>query len=98
MVAYEAAHVKQRLNATKFDFTVPPLTPPNHKDQPTFNKDGHTPSVKTPVRRLRRQTVERGRIGGDSCNMILVADHTAFQLFGDVQSTSSQLVGQVTVM
>ena len=48
-------------------------------------------------RRLRRQSVNQGNIGGDSCSLILIADYSAFQMFReDVDSASSQLVSHVT--
>lgn len=99
MVAYAKSRVKERLNTTMFDYTVPPPLPsassPEHHNFASKHKS-HTLSM-TPTRRLRRQTVNRGNIGGDSCDMILIADFTAFTMFIDVQSTVSQLVGNMRV-
>lgn len=97
MVAYDASHVKERLNSTRFDYTVSPVDPSFSHD--TWRKQHSSATYASkPAGRLRRQTVNRGRIGGDSCNMILIADHTVIRLFNDVQSVSSQLVCHVTVM
>lgn len=86
MVAYAKSHVKQRLNATRFDFQVPP---PVH----TLNKEyRHTDTSQPKDRRLRRQTVDMGNIEGSSCGITLVADSFAFKMFGSIQSTASQLV------
>lgn len=99
MVAYAASHVKDRLNSTRFDYTVPPVGPAySHEGQALDKQDSSVSYASKPAERLRRQTVDTGMIGGDSCNMILIADHTAFTLFNDVQSVSSQLVCHMTVM
>ena len=96
MVAYATSHVKQRLNATRFDYSVPPAESAlSHQDKQTLSKHHHVPtsSANGVAGRVRRQTVDTGAIRGTSCNMILIADHTAFQLFNsDVQGASSQLV------
>lgn len=102
MIAYTASHVKQRLNATRFDYIVPPpLVPPfTSEDHHLLDKQhGSVPQANRPAPRLRRQTVNTGQLEGESCNMRLIADHTAFEMFGsDMQSASTQLVCHVTVM
>ena len=47
--------------------------------------------------RLRRQTatVFRGRITGDSCSMVLVADHTFFRQFGSSNDSVTRRVVSV---
>ena len=96
MIAYTASNVKQRLNATRFDYVVPPpLVPPftSEGQQSLVKQHGSMPQANKPAPRLRRQTVDMGQLGGNSCNMRLIADHTAYEMFGsDVQSASTQLV------
>ena len=96
MIVYDHAHVRPRLNATRMDFVNPP-----HPQSDELTK--HTMGSEVMPgggmgRRVRRQA-RSGRIGGDFCDMALVADHTVFQQFGrSVSSVSRQLVGHVIVM
>ena len=85
MVAYAKSHVKQRLNSTRFDFQVPPPVQ-------TLSKYRQTDTGQPKDSRLRRQTVNMGNIAGSSCSITLVADFFAFEMFGSIQSTASQLV------
>ena len=88
MVAYAQSHVKQRLNSTLFDYATPPVF------QAGFSKhQPHGGERVQPLQRLRRQTLNTGNVGGSSCNMVLIADNSAYRLFrNSVSGTSSQLV------
>lgn len=91
MVAYARSHVKKRLNATQFDYIVPPTL---SQDQHIPKHHSHSNTARPVPDRLRRQTVDRGNIRGNTCNMILIADDSAFRMFGSsVESAASQLVG-----
>lgn len=101
MVAYARSQVKQRLNATQFDFVVPSVSDYQQQGPGAISKH-HTILSNTGMghrttspRLLRRQTIDGGR--ENSCNMILIADLSALRLFMDVQSASSQLVGHVRI-
>lgn len=94
MIAYAASHVKQRFNHTAFDYVSPALSPglPSNHHTSTFKHRKHTDTVAPRSHRLRRQVVDRGNLGGSTCNMVLIADHFSFRLFGGMESTISQLV------
>lgn len=96
MIAYSKAHVKERLNQTKFDLAIPPVSLPTLTKSSLLKGQEASPSVSG---RLRRQSMNRpGNLGGDSCPMILIADFSAFELFGTIQSAITQLVSHVTHM
>ncbi len=92
MVAYARSHVKDRFNSTMFDYHVPPILHPTLSKHPG-NSDTVIPA--TASRRLRRQSEgERRTVQRNTCNMALVADFTAFTMFGSMDSTMSQLVSR----
>lgn len=90
MVAYAKSHVKDRLNSTRFDYNVPPILPQDHHS-PWSKHHAHSDDAK-PIasKRLRRQAI--GSIQGNTCNMILIADYSAFMMFQGIDSAASQLV------
>ena len=90
MVAYARSHVKNRLNATQFDYIIPPILPQDQHR--SFSKDSNP--TRPVANRLRRQT---GNIRGNTCNMILVADFSAFTMFGGMESAASQMVSLYAV-
>jgi hypothetical protein len=90
MVAYARSDVRHRLNATQFDYSVPSIH--SQYQHGPWNKhptDSSVPARHASNRRLKRQT---GNIGGNTCNMILIADFSAFSMFGGVESAASQMV------
>ena len=92
MVVYAKSHVKQRLNSTYFDYAVPPVL---HNGLSKHH--AHTLGEGVgPGQRLKRQSINRGNIGGSSCSMVLIADASVIDMFRDMSGTSSQLVSHVT--
>lgn len=98
MIAYKSSHVKDRLHASRMDYTTGPSVPVNEdlEFESVLKKSSFhsgTKDTEHNQNRLKRQTVLPGGIGGTVCPMILVADVKVFEMSGrDERSVVIRLV------
>ena len=88
MIAYRSSDVKrERLAGTRVDFVVAPPLPPEVQKETMRDRGDH--------QRAKRQSL-RGKIGGSSCSMFLVADFRFFDKFGGGSRNRNETVAGIT--